>query len=452
MSDQAPDQIDAPETGSRERLASNAFVLYVHIPFCFHKCPYCDFNTYAVSSLPETEYVNALLSELDYRASRPEWAGRVLRSIFFGGGTPSIFSPFSIRKIIGAICQRFQLADDAEITLEANPTPFSFEQAKGFKEAGVNRLSLGAQSLNDQTLRALGRAHSAADVYSAVQAVREAGIARLNLDLIFGAPEQSLESLVTDLRSYVALAPDHISPYGLTIEKGTPFYSSAKKGLLKLPPEPSVVSMLERIEGELGEANYERYEISNYAKFGMEARHNLAYWNGDDYLGLGAGAHSYNKQLQAELRGKRSFGRRWCNFALPAKYIAQTAAQGEAESWHEVLRAKDAVFEFFFLGLRKIQGVELSHFRRLFGLDARQVYPSTLEVLCERNLLEQHGDRLFLSERGLMLADSVLENFAHPEGKLPEAWQTQFSAIAPQTMLDSQSKQKIAANESERLI
>lgn len=389
--------------------------LYVHIPYCFHKCPYCDFNAYAVSSIPEKEYVSALLSELDYRASQREWRGRLVQSIYFGGGTPSLFQPTAIRKIVGAICSHFAVHDNVEVSLESNPGTLTPDNILGYREAGVNRLSIGAQSFQRRVLAALGRMHSPDHIEAAVESAKAAGLSNVNIDLIYGAPDESLKEWESDLRAAVALEPVHISAYGLTIERGTPFYLSYRKGQLKLPTEEKVIEMMNLVNTFLPAHGLQRYEISNFAVIGREARHNLAYWNGDDYLGIGAGAHSFSR-----LAGQKpeSFGARWSNAALPAKYIQEAVAQGHAESWHDELSFESAVFEFFFLGLRKISGVSTKAFEQRFGTSVESLYPALLEVLSSEGLIKRVGDSIAISEKGLLLADSVIENFAHPEKKV----------------------------------
>ena len=401
----------------------NPFSIYIHIPYCLHKCPYCDFNSYAVSVFPEREYAGALLAELDYRASLPEWRGRPVQTVFFGGGTPSLFSPSTIRKIVAAICNTFQVHDQVEITLEANPGTVSPDSLLGFREAGINRLSLGAQSFSPETLKILGRMHTPVQTESAVAAARAAGFTNINLDLIYGVPKQTLHDLKNDLAATLALQPEHISAYGLTIEKGTEFFTAVKKRTLKLPREGVVIEMMEEINRFLPARDLIRYEISNFAKRGKEARHNMAYWNGDNYLGLGAGAHSF---VSAATHNNRVALKRWSNYASPKQYIEQAAAKGDASSWHDELSPEAAMFEFFFLGLRKVQGVNLDTFEALFGISAETLYPATITILCDQGLITRSGKSLALTERGLMLADSVIANFATPEA-LPSEVRSRFS-------------------------
>lgn len=388
------------------------FSIYVHIPYCIHKCPYCDFNTYAVALTPEKEYLAALLCELDYRANQSEWSGRTVQTIFFGGGTPSLFSGKSILKIISSICNLFPVDPKAEITLEANPGTVTTESLTAYKQAGVNRLSLGAQSFNPATLKTLGRMHTPAQTECAVAAAKVAGFNNINLDLIFGVDTQSVADLRADLIQATRLDPQHISTYCLTIEKGTDFFTRYKKGLLKAPTEDNLIEMMQVIESILSAHEYERYEISNFAKKGKQARHNLAYWNGNDYIGLGAGAHSFF----AESANKAL---RWSNFAIPKEYMEKTSSQGHADSWSEELQTKDLMFEFFFLGLRKTNGVDLNEFHQKFGFTVEAAYPSIIEILSESNLAIIENNLLRLTDKGLMLQDSVVEHFIYSGNTLP---------------------------------
>jgi oxygen-independent coproporphyrinogen-3 oxidase len=388
------------------------FSLYIHIPYCFHKCPYCDFNTYAVPRMPEEEYVAALLAELDTRAATPYFQGRKVQTVYFGGGTPSLLSVRGVERILERIRATFEWDRGMEISLETNPGSVTTELLGGYHAAGVNRLSFGAQSLNSATLRALGRIHTPEQVEHAVVTARQSSFKNISIDLMFGAPEQTVADLEADIAAAAKLAPQHISTYGLTIEKGTPFFVAYKRGTLKLPPEDVVVTMLERSSELLESFGYHRYEISNYAHTGYEAQHNLAYWNGDDYLGLGAGAHSYVRAATPTLS---TWGERWSNYAPPTSYMSEAQNRGIATSWSDTLDLSGAMFEYFFLGLRKLKGVSLKDFERVFPFTAHQVYAEQIRTLTEHDLLLLYGDMLRLSPRGLMVADSVIERFAKPE-------------------------------------
>jgi oxygen-independent coproporphyrinogen-3 oxidase len=393
------------------------FGLYLHIPFCFHKCPYCDFNTYAVTSVPEHDYIAALLAELDYRAAQPEWRGREVRTIFFGGGTPSLLSPAGITRLIHGAARLFPINDQAEISLEANPGTVTLESLQGYRSAGVNRISIGAQSFQPEHLKFLGRLHSGEQVEEAFQATRMAGFKNISIDLMHGLPNQTPAELQADIEKTIRLNPEHISAYGLTIEKGTPLYTSVARGKVRIPQEKRLVELMELLNKELPRRGYYRYEVSNFAKLGREARHNLAYWDSQEYLGIGAGAHSY---LLPDHQSK--LPRRWSNFALPIKYMKEATSTGQAEAWRDSLNLADAIFDYLFLGLRKIAGFSLTEFGERFGFDFRSLYENQLELHVEHKLLSLTHDRIALTEQGLMVADSVIEEFSAPNLKQARAF------------------------------
>lgn len=398
------------------------FSLYLHIPFCYHKCPYCDFNTYAVTTVPEREYVSALLSELDFRAVQKEWRGRTVATIFFGGGTPSLLSAFGIRRILEGIVRLFPVSEKAEISLEANPGTVTLDTLIGYRESGINRLSFGAQSFSTERLKTLGRIHTPEQTEEAVLSARTAGFQNLSIDLMYGIPGQTVQDVGADLGAALKLCPNHLSAYGLTIEKGTPFYAQHKKRKLPLPPEDELIAMMGVVNRALEGAGLRRYEISNFAQPGKEARHNLAYWNAADYLGIGAGAHScvHEREPEGLLRPIR-----WSNYALPKKYVSECTTHGHADSWRDMVSSEGAVFEFLFLGLRKCAGVNRKEFCERFGFDLTIPYQRELEVLCEAGLVTLSELSLALTEKGLLIADSILEEFSSP--KLPPA--TQRAAV-----------------------
>ena len=381
------------------------FSLYVHIPYCAQKCPYCDFNTYAAATFPEEEYVSALISELKYYALQPGWIGRQVQTIFFGGGTPSLFRPTSIKRFMREVELSFSLASRLEVSLEANPGTVNEDSLKGYMAAGVNRFSIGVQSFSDRGLKALGRTHSSSDAVRAVNILKELQV-NFNIDLMYGSPGQSMAEFSDDLRRAITLTPNHISAYGLTIEPGTEFYTSFKKGDLALPEEDLVVDMMEHLRAQLGMAGFNHYEISNYARPGSEARHNLAYWNRDSYLGLGAGAHSF-RRTAGEI-----YGERHANIGTPKAYITAAASRGEASAWRERLDLKAGMYEFFFLGLRRMSGVSPAEFKAEFGQPIDAAYPGVLHALVVGGFLEESDGLVKLTSKGLMVADSVLSNFA----------------------------------------
>jgi len=380
-----------------------SFSLYIHIPYCESKCPYCDFNSYAVKGWPEAEYTRALIAELQYRAAQPPWSGDTIRTVFFGGGTPSLFQPSSLARVLEEADRLFGIQSDAEITAEANPGTVDLAKLRGMRAAGLNRISFGAQSFNPKILQFLGRIHSAEQTVAAVEQTRVAGFAQLNLDLIFAVPGQELDDVAADVEKAVALCPDHISAYNLTFEEGTVFGTALKAGRMHQLPEEWQAAMYAMVRRELPRHGYAMYEISNYSRPACEARHNLTYWRGQSYLAIGAGAHSYAASGPA--------GRRWWNERRPAAYTAKASETGTAEAGSETLDAAVSASEFAFLNLRLIEGLELRRFAERFGVTLEERFGSRLERLIEGELLLREDGRVRLSDRGLELADSVFAEF-----------------------------------------
>ncbi|MGO9453687.1 MAG: radical SAM family heme chaperone HemW [Candidatus Binataceae bacterium] len=387
------------------------FSLYIHIPYCQAKCPYCDFNSYAASAWPEADYTRALIAEIERRSSEVTFAGESLRTIFFGGGTPSLFAPESIGAILDAASRRFGIESDAEITLEANPGTVDEPKLAGMRAAGINRISFGAQSFNNQTLKFLGRIHDAAQTREAATLAHRAGFDRLNLDLIFAVPGQTAEDVIRDIGEAAALGPDHISAYNLTFEEGTAFFTDMKRGRIKPLANDEQAAMYAAVREELPRRGYGMYEISNYARPGSEARHNLTYWRADTYLGIGAGAHSFGLAPANERARGGRYGRRWWNERNPARYIEMARAAGLAESGAEEIDAATGASEFVFLNLRLRDGFALADFRARLGRDFDEVFGARALPLIEGGLLIRDRGRIFLSYRGLELADSVFAEF-----------------------------------------
>jgi len=383
-----------------------SFSLYVHIPYCQAKCPYCDFNSYAASAWPEADYTAGLIAEIELRCSEAPFADQSLRTIFFGGGTPSLFAPESIGRILETANRRFGIERDAEITLEANPGTVNHAKLAGLRAAGVNRISFGAQSFDDATLKFLGRIHDAAQTREAAAMAHRAGFDRLNLDLIFAVPGQTLASVISDIEQAAALGPDHISAYNLTFEEGTAFFTDLKRGRIKPLANDDQAAMYAAVREELPRRGYAIYEISNYAQPGCEARHNLTYWRAQTYLGIGAGAHSF-----ALGSAGGGYGRRWWNERNPARYIELASQGGTAEAGAEEINSATGASEFVFLNLRLRAGFELEDFQARFGRTFDEIFGARAEPLIEGGLLTRGNDRIFLSDRGLELADSVFAEF-----------------------------------------
>ncbi len=379
------------------------FSLYAHIPYCQAKCPYCDFNSHAASGWPEDDYTRALIAEMNHRAQQAPFKGSSLSTIFFGGGTPSLFQPSSIGKTLEAASKAFGIERDAEITLEANPGTVDQEKLRGFRATGVNRMSFGAQSFNNATLKFLGRIHNADETREAARMAHHAGFERLNLDLIFAVPGQTRSHVLRDIAESAALEPDHISAYNLTFEEGTVFFTEMRHGRIRQLESDEQAEMYAAVREELPRRGYGMYEISNYAQPGRECRHNLTYWHNETYLGLGAGAHNFARD--------RGGGRRWWNERNPARYIALATETGIAETGSERVELRTSMAEFVFLNLRLREGFALADFNVRFGAGFDDIFGSRTALLFEGGLLENLAGRIRLTDRGLELADSVFAEF-----------------------------------------
>ncbi len=372
--------------------------LYIHIPWCVRKCPYCDFNSHESrfrnGEIPEAAYVDALIGDLE--AATPKVWGRKIKSVFFGGGTPSLFSPAAIDRILSAVRALTPLEYEAEITLEANPGTVDSAHFAGYKEAGVNRLSLGIQSFNADYLKALGRIHDDRQAIAAAELALST-FDRVNLDVMYALPNQTLEHAMLDAKQAVALGTDHLSFYHLTLEPNTPFHRTPPR----LPDDDTSAEMQIAIENLLAEHGYEHYETSAFAKKGMQARHNLNYWQFGDYLGIGAGAHSklsYHDKITRETRPKH-----------PKAYMEQ-ASQGNAiENVWEISRG-ELGFEFMMNALRLIDGVPVALFQQRTGL-----HPHTLDdaIKTARNkgLLTITQGRMQPTPLGQRFLNELLELF-----------------------------------------
>ena len=361
--------------------------LYVHLPWCLKKCPYCDFNSHEVDraggAVPEQRYLDALTADLE--AALPLIWGRNVHSIFIGGGTPSLFSPAAVDRLLGDLRARLNLAADCEITLEANPGTFEKDRFRAFRQAGVNRLSVGVQSFDDAHLKALGRVHDSAQ---AVAAVEEASVAfeTFNLDLMYALPGQTMESLERDMVQALALMPPHLSVYHLTIEPNTYF----AKFPPRVPDEDLSYAMLDRITEMTGGAGMDRYEVSAYAKPGHRCRHNVNYWQFGDYLGIGAGAHSKISFAHRVVRQVR--------WREPRLYM-DNALAGEALAQDDEVRRDDLPFEFMLNALRLREGFELAQFTERTGLPLSAI-EQPLQEAERKRLIERDLVRVRPTERG----------------------------------------------------
>ncbi|TMC24489.1 MAG: radical SAM family heme chaperone HemW [Chloroflexi bacterium] len=372
--------------------------LYVHIPFCHTRCHYCDFNTYA-GMLPLREpYVRALLTEIGMAGALTKLPGgkpRRSRTIFFGGGTPSLLSVSQVSRILDACYDNFAVDEDAEITLEANPGTLSREQLVGLRAAGVNRLSMGAQSFDAELLKTLGRIHSPKDITQAVRDAQAAGFTSINVDFMFGLPGQTMRHWRETIERALDLHIEHLSLYSLIIEEGTPFYTWTHEGRITPGDEDLCADMYEYADERLHAAGYVNYEISNWSLPGFQSRHNLTYWHNLPYIGMGAGAYS-------------SFGgRRFSNVREPAEYIRMLKAQQWPEVESETVDKAQAMSETAFLALRTAQGLHLPTFEQRFALPFAQFAGDRLHMVEEAGLLERETEWLRLSKRGRLLGNEV---------------------------------------------
>jgi oxygen-independent coproporphyrinogen-3 oxidase len=384
---------------------SPPFSLYLHIPYCVSKCPYCDFNSHVVADIPETNYIDALLRELEYYGGRDDWRGRSVQSIFFGGGTPSTFKPENIGRLLAWTAATFPIDADCEITLEANPGTVDASKFSGYRQGGVNRISVGVQSFQPELLKFLGRVHSADDAKKALNIVERAGFDNFSFDLIYAIPGQRLEDLEADLDTGLEFQPPHLSAYNLTFEEGTPFHYEYRAGRMKNLGEDDEIAMAELIETKLSAAGLSRYEISNYSRHGWHSRHNVNYWRSGDYLGLGAGAHSYRR-----LDSDDVFGQRWSNEKNPGRYMEQIKQSRQAVAELEDIDPAKAAGEQMFLGLRMTDGVAIETFSARFGKLPPELYPR-INTWIDGGFLEQKQGYLRLTPKGLLIANSIFVEF-----------------------------------------
>jgi oxygen-independent coproporphyrinogen-3 oxidase len=372
--------------------------LYVHIPWCVKKCPYCDFNSHTKDkAYDEARYVDALLADLDEEYQHCQQ--RTLNSIFFGGGTPSLFSADSIHKILSHARQLF-IFNETEITLEANPGTFEQEKFNGFRQAGVNRLSIGIQSFSQQHLENLGRIHDSSQALSAIETAKVAGFDNINLDLMFGLPQQTIQQAVNDVKTACEFDVPHISHYQLTIEENTYFH----KHRPVLPESDLLWEMQTQCQDLLAENDYQQYEISAYAKKDRQSLHNQNYWLFGDYIGIGAGAHGKLSQLD-EQGQSLVITRRW-KHRQPRQYIEQ-ALSTDALSGEQVLEQKDIVFEFLLNALRLKAGSDLDTFERHTGLSRDKLEQAVRDI--DPDLLLLNDRRISTTDRGFLFLNEILE-------------------------------------------
>ena len=368
--------------------------LYIHIPWCIQKCPYCDFNSHAIKTdTPESAYITALLNDLAIDVQRYNIT-RPISSIFIGGGTPSLFSPESIARLLRGIEQQLALKDGLEITLEANPGTFESHKFAEFRALGINRLSIGIQSFNDQLLKKLGRVHSAQEAVRAAEIAQQSGFDNFNLDLLFGLPGAYPDSSKTDIETAISLKPSHISFYQLTLEPNTWFHKFPPK----LPDDETIFSTQQQCQKILADHGYQQYEVSAYSKQGRQCQHNVNYWQFGDYLGIGAGAHGKITQALPD-QIIRSFKPK-----SPEQYLSNQ--NGGAD----MIAVSELPLEFIMNHLRLKQGFTLAAYQASTGLAVTTLEPA-LSACVKQNLLIQRDNHYYCSEQGWNFLDNILEKF-----------------------------------------
>jgi oxygen-independent coproporphyrinogen-3 oxidase len=368
--------------------------LYLHFPFCKQKCAYCDFNSYDSLENLIVPYVEALRTEIE--SYLPEQ--RLVRSIFFGGGTPSYLPAKLLEELLCFIKEYFQLSHNAEITIETNPGTVKKPELAQFKSVGFNRLSIGLQASQDRLLRGIGRIHSWVDFLNVFEAGRSVGFNNLSVDLIFGLPGQTFRDWRETLERTVSLQPEHISAYGLQLESGTKLAADIRRSLTQLPSEDEVVEMMNLCMNYLPDQGYQHYEISNYAKPDFECDHNLSYWRGGNYLGFGAGAYSTDNN------------ERWFNIKEPWDYVKTASKRASVVKERESLDAKTKAVEALMLGLRLRSGIDLQEYEAKYGIDLIKASGQHLKNLADQKMVSLNGSRLALTKAGVVLSNSVISS------------------------------------------
>ena len=372
--------------------------LYIHIPYCIHKCGYCDFNSHPIKQDEMDHYIDALVAEMKHYAKTYSNTN-IIRTIFLGGGTPTTLTAYQLERILKECVSKFTVASDAEITIEANPATIDIEQLKSIRQTGYNRISIGVQSFDKAELKLLDRAHGPEEIHSTVDRARKAGFDNLSLDLMFAVPNQSLSSWESNLNKALEKNPEHLSTYNLTIEQGTAFSKLQSNGKLIMPDDAHQLELYKRTIERLTKKGFHHYEISNFARRGKECKHNITYWENKNTLGLGAGASSYMN------------GTRFKNINLPAHYIRQVKEKKIAVEHSETLEPRQAMGETIMLGLRLLQGISIHQFEKRFQISFINLFRNIISALKEKELVIIEKDYLRLSQKGLFWADSVILEF-----------------------------------------
>jgi len=372
--------------------------LYLHFPYCISKCPYCDFNSYQLKEDNQiSSYISALYQEIAAYSQKLKKSN--IKTIYLGGGTPTILSGTQIFNILEFCKENFMVDKDAEITIEANPGTVDGEKIKLLIDSGINRLSLGAQSFNNMFLKKLGRIHNTQEIIDSYYLAREAGFRNINIDIMFALPDQTTEDLQVTLKKAVSLKSDHLSLYNLTIKPGTEYHNKYKRGKLKLPTEDEEFDMYNWAINYLEDNGFEHYEIANFAHPHKRSEHNLIYWQNKPYLGVGAGAYSFIR------------GYRYMNYEEPARYIKEVTSGKSPIDNGEKISLRKRMIETIILGLRTKDGVIYKKFKTRFKIDLNNTFHKQIKKLVNLGLLQRDDNRIKLTRKGIFLADTVFREF-----------------------------------------
>ena len=369
--------------------------LYIHIPLCVKKCAYCDFVSFSGRMAQRERYVQAVCREI--RAQAAFFGRRSIATVFFGGGTPTLLTGTQVTQLMDTVRDCFELLPNAEITIEGNPGTLDMANLLAYRAAGINRLSLGVQSMDDGLLASIGRIHTADEAGTAVHMAREAGFENINLDLMYGLPGQKPEQWKETLQKAIILGPDHLSCYSLILEEGTPLFDSVNAGTCVPLPDEEAMEAMDALTGEMIQAaGYVQYEVSNYAKPGRQCRHNIVYWECQPYLGVGLNAHS-------DMDGRRFYNPEdWEDYMVMAErdQIARDQEGGNTRA--------DRMFERMMMGLRQTRGMDAVRFKRDFGMQPQDAWPRTIEEMTRKELMACNKERIFLTPRGMQVMNGVL--------------------------------------------
>lgn len=408
---------------------NNNLELYIHMPFCVKKCAYCDFLSFSADTNTQIQYVHAMLNEIRFYGQR--MGGYQVSTIYIGGGTPSWLEPELLTAVMEQIYKSFQVREDAEISIECNPGTVTTAKLQAYRRAGINRLSIGLQSTDNAELKTLGRIHTYEQFLKTYELARNEGFSNINVDIMSGLPHQTVDSFISTLQKVLRLKPEHISAYSLIIEKGTPFYEKYKFDMVRqeagmkteeLPTEDETYQMLKLTQQMLAAAGYGRYEISNYARPGYACLHNIGYWTRANYLGLGLGAASLIDNVRYSNTRELYEYMEICRELTPLPPEAFAPEEGmevPERGWFgcnlhteaSIISRKGQMEEFMFLGLRMAEGISRNEFETEFGMPIEAVYQQILPELQEQMLIEKREGRVYLTDRGMDVANYVMAQF-----------------------------------------